>query len=153
MPFEGKPVGTPDAGTFWRMISEHNVRSFFTAPTAFRAIKREDPDGKYKKKYDLSCLNVLYLAGKIAAPDAIRWAQYLLNVSVIDHWWQTETGWTIAGNPLDIEPLPVTIGSPSVVMPDYDIQILDDTRNPLPPNTLGSITVKLPLPPSTFPTL
>ena len=151
--FEGKPVGTPDAGTFWRVISEHNVRSFFTAPTAFRAIKREDPNGKFKEKYDLSCLNALYLAGERADPDTIHWAQNLLNVPVIDHWWQTETGWTIAGNPMGIEPLPIKIGSPSVAMPGYNIQVLDETGNPLPPNTLGAITVKLPLPPGTFPTL
>ena len=151
--FEGKPVGTPDAGTFWRVISEYNVRSFFTAPTAFRAIKREDPDGKHKDKYNLSCLKSLYLAGERADPDTIHWAQNLLNVPVIDHWWQTETGWTIAGNPMGIEPLPVKIGSPSVAMPGYEIQILDETGNPLPPNTLGAIAVKLPLPPGTFPTL
>ena len=151
--FEGKPVGTPDAGTFWRVISEHNVRSFFTAPTAFRAIKREDPEGKFKTKYDLSCLRVLYLAGERADPDTIHWAKNLLNVPVIDHWWQTETGWPIAGNPMGIEPLPVKIGSPSVAMPGYDIQILDETGNPLPPNTLGAIAVKLPLPPGTFPSL
>ena len=151
--FEGKPVGTPDAGTFWRVISEYSVRSFFTAPTAFRAIKREDPDGKYKEKYDLSCLNMLYLAGERADPDTIHWAQNLLNVPVIDHWWQTETGWTIAGNPIGIEPLPVKIGSPSVAMPGYDIQILDEAGNLLPPNTLGAIAVRLPLPPGTFPTL
>ncbi|NDH27607.1 MAG: propionyl-CoA synthetase, partial [Rhodobacteraceae bacterium] len=151
--FEGKPVGTPDAGTFWRVISEHNVRSFFTAPTAFRAIKREDPEGKFKAKYDLNCLRVLYLAGERADPDTIHWAKNLLNVPVIDHWWQTETGWTIAGNPMGIEPLPVKIGSPSVAMPGYDIQILDETGNPLPPNTLGAIAVKLPLPPGTFPSL
>ena len=151
--FEGKPVGTPDAGTFWRVISEYNVRSFFTAPTAFRAIKREDPNGKFKEKYDLSCLNALYLAGERADPDTIHWAQNLLNVPVIDHWWQTETGWTIAGNPMGIEPLPVKIGSPCVAMPGYNIQVLDETGNPLPPNTLGAITVKLPLPPGTFPTL
>jgi propionyl-CoA synthetase len=151
--FEGKPVGTPDAGTFWRVISEHNVRSFFTAPTAFRAIKREDPEGKFKTKYDLSCLRVLYLAGERADPDTIHWAKNLLNVPVIDHWWQTETGWPIAGNPMGIEPLPVKIGSPSVAMPGYDIQILDETGNPLPPNILGAIAVKLPLPPGTFPSL
>ena len=130
--FEGKPVGTPDAGTFWRVISEHNVRSFFTAPTAFRAIKREDPKGACKAKYDLSCLRILFLAGERADPDTIYWAQDVLNVPVIDHWWQTETGWTIAGNPMGIEPLPVKIGSPSVAMPGYDIQILDEDGAVLP---------------------
>ena len=151
--FEGKPVGTPDAGTFWRVISEHNVRSFFTAPTAFRAIKREDPKGACKSKYDLSCLRILFLAGERADPDTIYWAQDVLKVPVIDHWWQTETGWTIAGNPMGIEPLPVKIGSPSVAMPGYDIQILDEDGAVLPANTLGAIAVKLPLPPGTFPTL
>ena len=151
--FEGKPVGTPDAGTFWRVISEHNVRSFFTAPTAFRAIKREDPAGLFKQDYDLTCLRALFLAGERADPDTINWAQNLLKVPVIDHWWQTETGWTIAGNPMGMEPLPVKIGSPSVAMPGYNIQILDETGKKLPPKTLGAITVKLPLPPGTFPTL
>ena len=151
--FEGKPVGTPDAGTFWRVISEHNVRSFFTAPTAFRAIKREDPKGEYKSKYDLSCLRALYLAGERADPDTITWAQNLLGVPVIDHWWQTETGWAIAGNPLGIEELPVKLGSPSVPMPGYDVQILDDAGHPVPAGTLGAIAVKLPLPPGTLPTL
>jgi len=151
--FEGKPVGTPDAGTFWRIISEHRVRSFFTAPTAFRAIKREDPAGLFKQDYDLTCLRALFLAGERADPDTIHWAQNLLDVPIIDHWWQTETGWTIAGNPMGIEPLPVKIGSPSVAMPGYNIKVLDETGKELPPNTLGAITVKLPLPPGTFPTL
>ena len=151
--FEGKPIGTPDAGTFWRVISEHNVRSFFTAPTAFRAIKREDPDGKFRQKYDLSCLKALYLAGERADPDTIHWAQNLLGVPVIDHWWQTETGWTIAGNPMGIESLPIKVGSPSVAMPGYDIQILDERGHQVGPDTLGAIAIKLPLPPGTFPTL
>lgn len=151
--FEGKPVGTPDAGTFWRVISEHNVRSFFTAPTAFRAIKREDPEGKFRQKYDLTCLKALYLAGERADPDTIHWAQNLLGVPVVDHWWQTETGWTIAGNPMGIEALPIKVGSPSVAMPGYDIQILDESGNQAEQNTLGAIAVKLPLPPGTFPTL
>ena len=151
--FEGKPIGTPDAGTFWRVISEHKVRSFFTAPTAFRAIKREDPKGEYKAKYDLSCLRALYLAGERADPDTIHWAQDLLRVPVVDHWWQTETGWTIAGNPMGIEALPIKIGSPSVAMPGYDVQILDEGGNPMKPGELGAIAVKLPLPPGTLPTL
>ena len=151
--FEGKPVGTPDAGTFWRVISEHNVRSFFTAPTAFRAIKREDPKGEYKAKYDLSCLNALYLAGERADPDTIYWAQNLLGVPVIDHWWQTETGFAIAANPLGIEPLPIKVGSPSVAMPGYDVQILDEGGNPMKAGELGAIAIKLPLPPGTLPTL
>ena len=151
--FEGKPVGTPDAGTFWRVMSEHNVRSFFTAPTAFRAIKREDPKGAFKAKYDLSGLRALYLAGERADPDTIHWAQDLLGVPVIDHWWQTETGWTIAGNPMGVEPLPIKVGSPSVAMPGYDVQILDENGNRQPENTLGAIAIKLPLPPGTLPTL
>ncbi|UOA28032.1 AMP-binding protein [Pseudosulfitobacter sp. DSM 107133] len=151
--FEGKPIGTPDAGTFWRVISEHNVRSFFTAPTAFRAIKREDPKGDFRKPYDLSCLRALYLAGERADPDTIEWAQDLLGVPVFDHWWQTETGWTIAGNPAGLEALPVKIGSPTVAMPGYDVQILDEGGRALPAGELGAIAIKLPLPPGTLPTL
>ena len=145
--FEGKPVGTPDAGTFWRVISEHNVRSFFTAPTAFRAIKREDPKGEYRAKYDLTCLRALYLAGERADPDTIEWAQNLLKVPVIDHWWQTETGWPIAANPMGLDPLPVKIGSPSVAMPGWDVAILDEAGHPVQPGELGAIACKLPLPP------
>lgn len=151
--FEGKPIGTPDAGTFWRVISEHNVRSFFTAPTAFRAIKREDPKGEFKATYDLSCLRALYLAGERADPDTINWAHDLLGVPVIDHWWQTETGWTIAGNPMGVEPLEIKLGSPAVAMPGYDVQILDEKGQQMPVNTLGAIAIKLPLPPGTLPTL
>ncbi len=151
--FEGKPVGTPEAGTFWRVISEHNVRSFFTAPTAFRAIKREDPKGAFRTKYDLTCLRALYLAGERADPDTIIWAQNLLKVPVIDHWWQTETGWPIAANPMGLDPLPVKIGSPSVAMPGWDVQILDEAGHPMPAGELGAIAVKLPLPPGTLPTL
>ena len=151
--FEGKPVGTPDAGTFWRVISEHKVKSFFTAPTAFRAIKREDPEGKFKLKYDLSCLKALYLAGERADPDTIYWAQNLLGVPVIDHWWQTETGWTIVGNPMGIEALPIKVGSPSVPMPGYDVRILDNDGKELPKGELGAVAIKLPLPPGTLPTL
>jgi len=151
--FEGKPVGTPDAGTFWRVISEHKVRSFFTAPTAFRAIKREDPKGELLKGYDLSPLRALYLAGERADPDTIRWAEDRLKVPVIDHWWQTETGWPIAANPLGIERLPVKIGSPSVPMPGWDVRVLDEAGHEVPPGTLGAIAVKLPLPPGTLPTL
>ena len=151
--FEGKPIGTPDAGTFWRVISEHNVRSFFTAPTAFRAIKREDPKGEFRAKYDLTCLRALYLAGERADPDTIVWAQNILGVPVYDHWWQTETGWTIAGNPAGIEALPVKLGSPTVPMPGYAVQVLDEAGHPVGANTLGAIAVKLPLPPGTLPTL
>lgn len=151
--FEGKPVGTPDAGTFWRVIAEHKVRSFFTAPTALRAIKRDDPDGLLVKDYNLSNLQALFLAGERADPDTIHWAQRHLNVPVIDHWWQTETGYAIAANPLGIELLPVKIGSPSVAMPGYDVQVLDEGGHPVAPGTLGAIAIKLPLPPGTLPTL
>ncbi|MEP5728283.1 MAG: propionyl-CoA synthetase [Sulfitobacter sp.] len=151
--FEGKPVGTPDAGTFWRVIQEHNVKSFFTAPTAIRAVKREDPKGEFIKKYDLSSLGALYLAGERADPDTIEWAQDLLDVPVYDHWWQTETGYTIAGNPAGLEALPVKIGSPTVPMPGYDVQILDDAGHAVAPGELGAIAIKLPLPPGTLPTL
>ncbi|MFD2740904.1 propionyl-CoA synthetase [Sulfitobacter aestuarii] len=151
--FEGKPVGAPDAGTFWRVIEEHNVRSFFTAPTAIRAVKREDPTGEYRRKYDLSCLRALYLAGERADPDTIEWAQELLGKPVYDHWWQTETGYTIVGNPAGLEPLPVKIGSPTVAMPGYDVQILDETGQPQKPGELGAIAIKLPLPPGTLPDL
>ena len=151
--FEGKPVGTPDAGTFWRVISEHKVRSFFTAPTAFRAVKREDPKGELLGKYDLSHLNAIYLAGERADPDTIEWTQAMTGKPVYDHWWQTETGWSIAGNPVGIEPLPVKIGSPTVAMPGYDVRILDEGGHELPPGELGAIAIKLPLPPGTLPTL
>jgi len=151
--FEGKPVGTPDAGTFWRVIQDHKVRALFTAPTAFRAIKRDDPEGLLIGNYDLTSLRTLFLAGERADPDTILWAQRHLNVPVIDHWWQTETGFTIAGNPMGIEPLPVKIGSPSVPMPGYDVQILGEDGHPVGPGTLGAIAIKLPLPPGTLPTL
>jgi propionyl-CoA synthetase len=151
--FEGKPVGTPDPGTFWRVIEEHQVAALFTAPTAFRAIKKEDPNGSYLKKHDVSCLRTLFLAGERADPDTISWAEGQLGVPVIDHWWQTETGWTIAGNPVGLGALPVKKGSPSVPMPGYDVQVLDDEGHPVDAGTLGNIVVKLPLPPSCLPTL
>ncbi|WP_108835297.1 AMP-binding protein [Tateyamaria sp. Alg231-49] len=151
--FEGKPIGTPDAGTFWRVIAEHDVKSFFTAPTAIRAVKREDPKGLELKKHDISGLRALYLAGERADPDTIEWAQNLLGVPVYDHWWQTETGYTIAGNPAGLEALPVKIGSPTVAMPGYDVQILDEAGHPVKAGTLGAIAIKLPLPPGTLPTL
>jgi propionyl-CoA synthetase len=151
--FEGKPVGTPDAGTFWRVIAEHGVKALFTAPTAFRAIKRVDPKGEFLQDHDLSKFRILFLAGERADPDTITWAETLLKVPVIDHWWQTETGWTIAGNPMGIEHLPVKLGSPSVPMPGYDVQILDEGGHELPAGELGAIAVKLPLPPGTLPTL
>ena len=151
--FEGKPVGTPDPGTFWRVISEHKVKSFFTAPTAFRAVKREDPKGEYLKKYDISCLKTIYLAGERADPDTINWAHDLTGLPIVDHWWQTETGFAIVANPMGIEPLPIKVGSPSVAMPGYDVQILDEAGNQMKPGELGAIAIKLPLPPGTLPGL
>ncbi len=151
--FEGKPVGTPDAGTFWRVIAEHGVGSFFTAPTAFRAIKREDPEAGLVGNYDLSSLKYLFLAGERADPDTIEWAQRHLKVPVIDHWWQTETGWAIAANPVGIELLPVKLGSPTVPMPGYDVEILSDAGEPLPAGELGAVAIRLPLPPGTLSTL
>ena len=151
--FEGKPVGTPDAGTFWRVISDHGVAALFTAPTAFRAIKKEDPEGKLIADHDMSGFRTLFLAGERADPDTIQWAEDKLNVPVIDHWWQTETGWTIAGNPVGLGALPVKQGSATVPMPGYDVQVLDDAGHRLGANTLGNIVVKLPLPPACLPTL
>ncbi|MFG6079448.1 propionyl-CoA synthetase [Paracoccus litorisediminis] len=151
--FEGKPVGTPHPGVYWRTIQNHRIKSFFTAPTALRAIRREDPEGKWIKRYKLHDLQALFLAGERADPDTVMWAQEHLGVPVIDHWWQTETGWPIAANPLGIEPLPIKPGSPSVPMPGYDISVLDEGGNPVPPETLGAIAIRLPLPPGTLPTL
>ncbi|MEA2907291.1 MAG: propionyl-CoA synthetase [Alphaproteobacteria bacterium] len=151
--YEGKPVGTPDAGAFWRVIAENKCATLFTAPTAFRAIKKEDPQGKLIAQYDLSHLRALFLAGERADPDTIKWAERLLKVPVIDHWWQTETGWAIAGNPLGLGLLPVKHGSPTVAMPGYDVRILDDAGQEAAANKMGSIVVKLPLPPSCLPTL
>ena len=151
--FEGKPIGTPDPGTFWRVIEEYNVKVLFTAPTAFRAIKRVDPTGEFIKKYDLSCLNTLFLAGERADPDTIKWAQDHLNIPVIDHWWQTETGFAIASNPWGIEKLPIKLGSPTVQMPGYDVQILDEAGSMVPNGIMGAIAIKLPLPPGTLTTI
>ncbi len=151
--FEGKPVGTPDAGTFWRVISEYKVAALFTAPTAFRAIKKEDPDGKLIGKYDLSSFRTLFLAGERADPDTVKWAEHHLKVPVIDHWWQTETGWAIAANPVGLGKLPVKHGSPTVAMPGYEIHVLDEGGHEVPAGQLGAICVKLPLPPSCLPTL
>ncbi len=148
--FEGKPVGTPDAGTFWRVIEEHKVVSFFTAPTAFRAIKRVDPEGEFVKKYDLSSLKALYLAGERADSDTIIWAQNQLGVPVIDHWWQTETGYSIAAIPMGLEALPVKLGSPGVPMPGYEMAALGDDGHPVKAGEMGAIAIKLPLPPGTL---
>jgi propionyl-CoA synthetase len=151
--YEGKPVGTPDAGAFWRVIADHRVKSFFTAPTAFRAIKREDPEGRLIDRYDLAALELLFLAGERADPDTVAWAQRHLKVPVIDHWWQTETGWAIAANPAGIELLPVKPGSPTVPMPGWDVRILSEAGAPLPPGELGAVAVRLPLPPGALSTL
>ncbi len=151
--FEGKPVGTPDAGTFWRVIADHGVSALFTAPTAFRAIRKEDPDAKLLPQYDLASFRTLFLAGERADPETIKWAEEKLNVPVVDHWWQTETGWCIAGNPVGLGLLPIKHGSPTVAMPGYDIQVLDDAGHPVSAGTLGNIVVKLPLPPGCLPTL
>lgn len=151
--FEGKPIGTPDAGTFWRVIEEHGVKTLFTAPTAFRAIKRVDPKGEFVKKYDLSCLRYLFLAGERADPDTIIWAQDQLGVPVIDHWWQTEIGYPAVCNPVGIELMPVKLGSPAVPLPGFDLHVLDDGGHEMPRGELGAIVIKLPLPPGTLPTL
>ena len=151
--YEGKPVGTPDAGAYWRVIAEHGVAALFTAPTAFRAIKKEDPQGKFLGQYDLSKFRTLFLAGERADPDTVKWAEDLLTVPVIDHWWQTETGWAIAGNPVGLGILPVKYGSPTVPMPGYDVRVVDEACHEVAPNKMGSIVVKLPLPPGCLPTL
>jgi propionyl-CoA synthetase len=151
--YEGKPVGTPDAGAFWRVISQHKAVAFFTAPTAFRAIKKEDPDGTFIRKYDLSAFRTLFLAGERADPPTVEWAETQLKRPVIDHWWQTETGWCIAGNPVGLGQLPVKHGSPTVPMPGYQVDIVDEAAKPLPPGAMGSIVIKLPLPPGCLPTL
>jgi len=151
--YEGKPVGTPDAGAFWRVIAEHGVSALFTAPTAFRAIKKEDPDGKLLAQYDLSKFRTLFLAGERADPPTLEWAEKMLKVPVIDHWWQTETGWAIAGNPVGLGMLPIKHGSPTVAMPGYDVRIVDEASHEVAANKMGSIVVKLPLPPACLPTL
>ncbi len=151
--YEGKPVGTPDAGAFWRVIAEHGCAVMFTAPTAFRAIKKEDPQGKLRAQYDLSKFRTLFLAGERADPDTVVWAEKLLQVPVIDHWWQTETGWCIAGNPVGLGMLPVKHGSPTVAMPGYDIRIVDESSKEVAAGAMGSIVIKLPLPPACLPTL
>ena len=151
--YEGKPVGTPDAGAFWRVIEQHKVKCLFTAPTAFRAIRREDPEGKLLHQHDISSLDTLFLAGERCDPDTLHWAEKQLEVPVIDHWWQTESGWAMAANPMGIEVLPVKAGSPTVAVPGYNIRVLDDEGNDVPRGESGNIVVKLPLPPGTLPTL
>ena len=151
--YEGKPVGTPDAGAFWRVIEDHKVKVLFTAPTAFRGIKREDPEGKLLHDYDISSLQALYLAGERCDPDTLAWAQKHLQVPVIDHWWQTETGYSICANCQGIEPMPIIAGSPSVAIPGFDVRVLDDNGDQVANGVIGSIVIKLPLPPGTFTTL
>jgi len=151
--YEGKPVGTPDPGAFWRVIAEHRVRVMFTAPTAFRAIKKEDPTGEHIGRYDISCLRALFLAGERCDPPTLEWATQKLGVPVIDHWWQTETGWAICANCLGIELLPIVPGSPARAVPGYDVQVLDARGQPVAPGDIGALVIKSPLPPGTFTTL
>jgi len=151
--YEGKPVGTPDPGAFWRVVSTYGVRTLFTAPTAFRAIRKEDPSGGFARKYDLSSLRYLFLAGERLDPDTYHWARDLLGVPVIDHWWQTETGWPVAANCVGIEELPIKPGSPTKPVPGYDVRVLDPDGRDCPSGVEGAVTIKLPLPPGTLPTL
>ena len=151
--YEGKPVGTPDPGAFWRVISQHKVAALFTAPTAFRAIKRDDPDAAYMKDYDLSCLRTLFLAGERSDPDTLVWAEKHLGVPVIDHWWQTETGWAIGANCVGLGTLPIKHGSITKAVPGYRVQVLDDNCREVPRGEIGAISLKLPLPPGCLPTL
>ena len=151
--YEGKPVGTPDAGAFWRVIEEHRVKALFTAPTAFRVIKKEDPEGKFARGRDLSSLRYLFLAGERLDPETYRWARELLGIPVIDHWWQTETGWAIAANPMGLEPMGARPGSPTVPMPGYDVHVVDPSGEDLPSGANGEIVLRLPLPPGCLPTL
>ncbi len=151
--YEGKPVGTPDAGAFWRVIAEHRVRAMFTAPTALRAIKKEDPGGELLRRYNLSCLRTLFLAGERLDPDTYEWASDLLRIPVVDHWWQTETGWPVAANCRGIEPLAIKPGSPTKAVPGYDVRILTEAGEECDPNREGSVAISLPLPPGTLTTL
>ena len=151
--YEGKPVGTPDAGAFWRVVAEHKVKALFTAPTAFRAIKKEDPEGKLTQPYDLSGLAYLFLAGERLDPETYRWAGELLGVPVIDHWWQTETGWSIVADLMGLEPMPTKPGSPTMPVPGYDVRILGADGTEAGPGETGDIVVRLPLPPGCLPTL
>lgn len=150
--YEGKPVGTPDAGAYWRVIEQHRVAALFTAPTAFRAIRKEDPQGDLIRRHDLSNFRALFLAGERADPDTVAWAEAKLEVPVIDNWWQTETGWPVAGNPIGLGLLPVKYGSAAVPLPGYDVQVLDDAGHPVETGTLGNVVIKLPMPPGCLPT-
>jgi len=151
--YEGKPVGTPDPGAFWRVISEHGVCTLFTAPTAFRAIRQQDPEGSHIGRYDLSRFRALFLAGERCDPNTLHWAEEKLAVPVIDHWWQTETGWAIAANCLGVEPLAVVPGSPTRATPGWDLRVVDSSGDQLPPGEIGALVVKLPMPPGSSPTL
>jgi propionyl-CoA synthetase len=151
--YEGKPVGTPDAGAFWRVIEEHRVKALFTAPTAFRVIKKEDPGGEFARGRDLSSLRYLFLAGERLDPETYRWARELLGIPVIDHWWQTETGWAIAANPMGLEPMEAKPGSPTVPMPGFDLHVVGASGEDVPAGTDGEIVIRLPLPPGCLPTL
>jgi propionyl-CoA synthetase len=151
--YEGKPIGTPDAGAFWRVVSQYRVAALFAAPTAFRAIKKEDPAGEHLARYDMSCLRTLFMAGERLDPDTYRWATDTVGVPVVDNWWQTETGWPICANLRGLEPLPLKAGSPSVPVPGYDVQVLDEHGEVVGPNQEGAICIALPMPPGTLPTL
>ena len=151
--YEGKPVGTPDAGAFWRVVEQYGVQALFTAPTAIRAVKKEDPDGELLAPHDVSSLRTLFLAGERLDPDTWEWATEYLQVPVVDHWWQTETGWPIAANLRGLEAMPIKPGSPTVAVPGYDVRVLDPSGAEVPPGTEGAICIKLPLPPGTLPTL
>jgi propionyl-CoA synthetase len=151
--YEGKPVGTPDAGAFWRVIEDYRVNALFTAPTAFRAIKKEDPQAQYLRTYDVSSMHTLFLAGERLDPDTYAWAGQVLGIPVVDHWWQTETGWAVCASPRGLEDLPIKPGSPSLPVPGYDVQVLDEFGEPLGPGAEGAICIRLPMPPGTLPTL
>ena len=151
--YEGKPVGTPDPGAYWRVIAQHKVVALFTAPTAFRAIRKEDPEAVHVPRYDISSLRALFLAGERADPDIVRWSEQVLKLPVVDHWWQTETGWSIVGNPVGLGMLPVKHGSPTVPMPGYDLRIVDEAAQPVEAGKMGNIVLRLPLPPGALQTL
>jgi propionyl-CoA synthetase len=151
--YEGKPVGTPDPGTYWRIIAEYDVKVLFTAPTAFRAIRKEDPRGEHMARYDLSGFRALFLAGERCDPNTLEWAREKLQVPVIDHWWQTETGWSICANCLGIEQLPIVPGSPARPVPGYDVQVLDADGNRAAAGEIGALVIKSPLPPGSFTSL